>query len=81
MERCGETVSCNCGIAIKVADDVIVIDRCNRHRRNMAFGESFPDGWRTLHRHALKQGGEFVNGLKIYEYDEGKRYTVSTTIN
>lgn len=58
-------------------DDVIVIDRCNRRKRNLAFGKSFPNGWKTLHRHALQQGDSFTDGLKIYEYDGGKRYTVS----
>lgn len=76
LERCGEVVSCNCAIAVMAADDVIVIDRCNRKRRNLAFGKNFPDGWKTLHRHALQQGDEFTEGLKIYEYDDGRRFTV-----
>ena len=59
-------------------DDVIVIDRCNRRQRDLAFGKNFPDGWKTLHRHALKQGEKFTDGLKIYEYDEGRKYTVSS---
>ncbi len=63
-------------MAVKAADDVIVIDRCERRNRNLAYGSSFPEGWRTLHRHALEQGDSFVDGLKIYEYDGGRRYTV-----
>lgn len=58
-------------------DDVIVIDRCRREKRNLAQGKSFPDGWNTIHRHALEQGESFVDGLKLFEHDEGRRYTVS----
>ena len=77
MERCGQSVTCNCAVAVKAADDVIVIDRCLRRKRNLAYGESFPNGWRTLHRHALEQGKDFTDGLQIYEYDDGKKFTVS----
>ena len=76
LERCGQTVSCNCAVAVKAGDDVIVVDRCQRRRRNDAFGGQFPDGWRTLHRHALEQGRDWVHGLHIYEYDEGRKFTV-----
>ena len=69
-------VTCNCGVAVKAGDDVIVIDRCMRRKRNLAYGSSFPEGWRSLHRHALEQGDKFVDGLKIYEYEDGRRYTV-----
>lgn len=77
MEQCGKVVSCNCGVAVMAEDDVIVIDRCRREKRNLAQGKSFPDGWNTIHRHALEQGESFVDGLKLFEHDEGRRYTVS----
>lgn len=77
MEQCGKVVSCNCGVAVMAEDDVIVIDRCRREKKNLAQGKSFPDGWNTIHRHALEQGESFVDGLKLFEHDDGRRYTVS----
>ncbi|ELT95988.1 hypothetical protein CAPTEDRAFT_223239 [Capitella teleta] len=76
LEQCGKVVTCNCAVAVMAADDVVVIDRCNRRHRNLAFGKSFPEGWKTLHRHALQQGEKFTEGLKIFEYDEGRKYTI-----
>lgn len=64
-------------MAVKAADDVIVIDRCGRRQRNLAYGESFPDGWKTVHKHVLEQGDGLTKGLKIYEHDDGKKYTVN----
>jgi len=76
LENCGKVVSCNCAVAVKAGDDVIVIDRCGRRKVNLAHGASFPEGWRTVHKHVLEQGGSLTHGLKIYEYDEGRKYTV-----
>ena len=80
LENCGKVVSCNCAVAVKAVDDVIVIDRCGRRQRNMAYGASFPDGWRTVHKHVLEQGEALTEGLKIYEHDDGRKYTVGGDI-
>ncbi|ESO09889.1 hypothetical protein HELRODRAFT_190317 [Helobdella robusta] len=76
-QRCFNA-ACNCAVAVAVDDDVIVIDKCNRKNKKIVKGSNFPDGWNTLHRHSLEQGNRFVDGLRVFEHDEGRRYTIHT---
>ena len=74
LEICGG-VSCNCGVAVRVGDDVVVIDKCRRALQN-PFGGNVVQT-RRIHRHRLLQGGSFASGLKIYEHNNGRDFSVS----
>ncbi|XP_070536990.1 von Willebrand factor D and EGF domain-containing protein-like [Ptychodera flava] len=58
------SVTCNCGIAIKEANDVITVDMCHGN-----FGKSSP-------RVRKPSEGKLVHGNKVYKHLNGKEFLV-----
>ncbi|GAB1607640.1 hypothetical protein Ahia01_001047900 [Argonauta hians] len=65
-QSCASTVSCNCGVAVKSGDDVIVIDRCESTRRNRNQPILI----------TLYNNGELTPGTRIYSLDGGNKFKV-----
>ena len=59
--------TCNCGVAIRVADDVFVVERCRRD-----------DGQDQPLRAQLYLNGNLTLGTYIFNEYEGQRYHVSS---
>ena len=58
--------SCNCAVAVKVEDDVVIIDKCGPSR-------SKEDRATTI---KMIKNGEVHSGLTVQQYDEGNQYHV-----
>ena len=39
VQKCGQLVTCNCGVAVMVEDDAIVIDKCKKVNRSVDEGQ------------------------------------------
>lgn len=63
--KCNRHASCNCAVAVKSGDDVILIDRCGPK-----------EGRRTPVDVSVFANGDLTPGTHIYRFLEGKRYEV-----
>ena len=63
--KCNERASCNCAAAVRVGDDVIVVDKCGPER-----GKDSPVQVQLF----LK--GQLETGTRIVQYNGGKKYEV-----
>ena len=59
--------ACTCAVAVKVEDDVVVIDRCGPLKDRTGFRPLTVE---------LFRNGEINPGLKIQEYNQGSQYQV-----
>lgn len=66
-QRCGKglSASCNCGVAVRAVDDVIVFDRCRRRgsKKTPMVVRSYVQG-------------SLTPGMKIIKYSGGRAYKV-----
>ena len=67
---CRKKASCNCAVAVRSGDDVIVIDRC-------AAQDSEPDTQMVIRTYIT---GELTPGTRIVRYVGGREYRVSTKL-
>ncbi|GFN75653.1 von Willebrand factor d and egf domain-containing protein, partial [Plakobranchus ocellatus] len=60
--------ACTCAVAVKVEDDVVLLDRCGAEKTNTP----------TFKPLTVKiiRNGEINPGLRIHEYDQGNQYNV-----
>ncbi|CAH1780002.1 unnamed protein product [Owenia fusiformis] len=66
--------SCNCAVAVKVTDDVIVIDRCGKKEDVVVWGDRSFESKRL--KRTLFQNGELASGTKLIQSNDGKRYEI-----
>ncbi|KAJ8316790.1 hypothetical protein KUTeg_004694 [Tegillarca granosa] len=65
---CNGKASCNCAVAIKAGDDVILIDKCGPKSANsLGF---YPITYR------LYRNGQLTPGFKLLRFDEGRKFLV-----
>ena len=69
---CKGHASCNCGVAIKVYDDVFLVDKCSFNKAN---DDSYQPITFKMYRY-----GQMTPGFKIYSENFGKRFQVRTNI-
>lgn len=67
--NCNGHASCNCAVAVKSGDDVILIDRCGPDK-----GKSVPVDLSVF------ANGDITPGTRIYRFLEGKRYEVCSFV-
>ena len=70
LRKCGSEATCNCAVAVKSGDDVIVVDRCGARQ-----GNSRQDIPMTVTAYL---NGNLTSGTKVYQYKGGDEYRVST---
>ena len=68
MRSCASRATCNCAVAVKAGDDVIVVDRCGAERGNRV------DVPMTVTAYL---NNELTTGTKVYQYKGGDEYRVS----
>ena len=68
MRSCARRATCNCAVAVKAGDDVIVVDRCGAERGNRV------DVPMTVTAYL---NNELTSGTKVYQYKGGDEYRVS----
>ena len=66
---CNRRASCNCAVAVRVDDDVVVIDRCGP-----SMGMSTTSTPITVKMYVT---GELTPGLRVIRINGGKKYAVS----
>ena len=79
-QSCGDhvTASCNCAVAVKSGDDVIVIERCYRHRRQAGTLFQTPGGQGTTMKIDMFLNGNLTQGTRVFQESDGIKYNVST---
>lgn len=69
-QTCNGKASCNCGVAVRSGDDIIVFDSCD------------PDGGKKVKHNPLDirmyLNGELTPGTRVHRYGN-KKYQVGTT--
>ncbi|GFR90472.1 von Willebrand factor D and EGF domain-containing protein, partial [Elysia marginata] len=69
FRECNRNIAaCTCSVAVKVEDDVVLLDRCGSRRSSTSRYKPL-----TV---KLIRNGEVNPGLKIQEYDQGNKYHV-----
>ena len=68
--KCGKKASCNCAVAVRVDDDVVVFDKCGP-----TVGEVDKNRPMTI---TMYKNGDLTPGFRIYKSKSAK-YTVSYT--
>lgn len=66
---CNKKASCNCAVAVRSGDDVIVLDVCGKTRRS---GKK-----RRPLTKKLFLNGELTPGTSVYQHNKGKKYEVN----
>lgn len=69
---CKGHASCNCAVAVKVYDDVFLVDKCSSDRTN---DDSYQPIIFKMYRY-----GQMSTGFKVYRENFGKKYQVRTNI-
>ncbi|XP_041370718.1 uncharacterized protein LOC121384400 [Gigantopelta aegis] len=64
---CNDKASCNCAVAVRIDDDVIVVDRCGASRETRR---------RTPMRVKVFRNGQMTPGVRILRYYGGKKYEI-----
>ena len=68
---CNDGVTCNCAVAIRSGDDVLVVDRCGVQKNDLSEVMSL----------SLYLNGELTPGTRIYKLSGGREFMVCVMLH
>lgn len=72
FRSCNKRAACNCAVAARIGDDVIVLDRCGASNKKAKKQPLVPK---------LYLNGELTTGTAITRFNNGRKYKVRAIFN